>query len=81
MEGFVVERKVGWDCHVLPVEREVKKMLGLHTIAKVEVFGVSKFNNLCKESVWGFEGEWKKVTKCMGFWLDMKKRYATLDQE
>lgn len=81
MEGYVVERKAGWDCHGLPVEREVEKLLGLHTLAEVEAFGASKFNDLCEESVWGFEGEWEKLTKRMGFWLDMKKRYATLDQE
>ena len=81
MQGYVVDRKAGWDCHGLPVEREVEKMLDLHTFADVQEFGQSKFNALCEQSVWKFEGEWENFTRRMGYWVDMKNRYATLDQD
>ncbi|CAB9525097.1 Isoleucine--tRNA ligase (Fragment) [Seminavis robusta] len=81
MQGFVVERKAGWDAHGLPVEREVEKTLGLNTLAEVESFGVERFNRLCAESVWKYQAEWENLTRRMGYWTDMKNRYATLDLE
>lgn len=81
MEGYVVERKAGWDCHGLPVEREVEKKLGLSTLAEVESFGAERFNQLCAESVWKYQGEWEKLTERMGYWTDLKNRYVTLDLE
>jgi isoleucyl-tRNA synthetase len=80
MSGFVVERKAGWDCHGLPVEMGVQKELGLETFADVESFGLGKFNALCETSVWKYEAEWEQLTERMGFWVDLKERYATLDQ-
>lgn len=81
MQGYVVERKAGWDCHGLPVEREVEKKLGLSTLAEVKSFGIERFNQLCAESVWKYQGEWEKLTARMGYWTDLKNRYATLDVE
>uniref|UniRef100_A0A7R9ZBB4 Isoleucine--tRNA ligase n=1 Tax=Pseudictyota dubia TaxID=2749911 RepID=A0A7R9ZBB4_9STRA len=81
MEGNVVVRKAGWDCHGLPVEREVEKELGFNRREEVEGFGVSRFNELCRKSVWKYEREWELLTERMGYWVDMKRRYATLDKE
>jgi len=81
MQGFVVERKAGWDCHGLPVEREVEKMLGFSTYEQVESFGLERFNQLCAESVWKYQSEWEKLSQRMGYWTDMKNPYATLDVE
>ena len=55
MEGYVVERKGGWDTHGLPVEIEVQKQLDLMTNEAIEKFGMKEFNKKCKESVWTYE--------------------------
>jgi isoleucyl-tRNA synthetase len=37
-----VERRFGWDCHGLPVEYEVNKMLNVHTRKEVLAMGIDK---------------------------------------
>ena len=36
MQGFLCERKAGWDTHGLPVEVEVCKELGIHSKEEIE---------------------------------------------
>ena len=55
MQGFVVERKGGWDTHGLPVEIEVQKRLDLMSNEQIEAFGMQAFNDACRESVWTYE--------------------------
>lgn len=75
MSGYAVPRKGGWDVHGLPVELEVEKQLGLSSKKEIEKFGIAEFNEKCKESVWKYKDEWEKLTKRMGFWLDLKNPY------
>ena len=75
MTGYTVPRKGGWDVHGLPVELEVEKQLGLSSKKEIEKFGIAEFNEKCKESVWKYKDEWEKLTKRMGFWLDLKNPY------
>ncbi|MEW6617425.1 MAG: class I tRNA ligase family protein [Patescibacteria group bacterium] len=75
MRGYVVPRKGGWDVHGLPVELEVEKQLGLSSKKEIEKFGIAEFNQKCKESVWKYKDEWERLTKRMGFWLDLKDPY------
>ena len=42
MQGFMVERKAGWDCHGLPVELAVEKELGFSGKADIEAFGIER---------------------------------------
>jgi len=79
MKGFYVPRKAGWDTHGLPVELEVEKMLGFSSKAQIESYGVSKFNALCRESVFKYLKEWVAMTDRIGFWLDMDHPYITLE--
>ena len=78
MEGYVVERKGGWDTHGLPVEIEVQKQLDLMSNEAIEEFGMEAFNQKCKESVWTYEEAWREMTERMGFWVDMNDPYVTL---
>ena len=71
MQGYVVERKAGWDTHGLPVEIEVQKKLDLMSNEAIEKYGIRKFNEACKESVWTYEQAWREMTERMGFWVDM----------
>ena len=79
MQGYRVERKGGWDCHGLPVELEVEKELGLSGKNDIEGYGIEKFNELCRESVFRYVGEWREMSDRMGFWADMDNAYWTLD--
>jgi isoleucyl-tRNA synthetase len=79
MQGYRVERKGGWDCHGLPVELEVEKELGLSGKNDVERYGVEEFNRLCRESVYRYVEDWRKMSDRLGFWVDMDHAYWTLD--
>lgn len=79
MQGFLVERKAGWDTHGLPVEIEVEKELGLNSKREIEEFGIEEFNRKCKDSVFRYEREWVSATKRVGFWLDMNSPYITFE--
>ncbi len=77
MQGFHVRRKGGWDTHGLPVELAVEKELGLKSKKDIEDYGVAKFNQKCKESVWTYVDLWKKFTERIGFWVDLNNPYVT----
>ncbi len=79
MRGYYVPRKAGWDTHGLPVELEVEKELGFKNKNDILNFGVDKFNQKCKESVWKYKKEWEKLTERMGFWLDFDNAYITYE--
>jgi len=79
MCGFHVQRKAGWDTHGLPVEIEVEKELGLSSKHEVEKYGIERFNQRCKDSVFKYEKEWVNATKRVGFWIDMDDPYITFD--
>lgn len=77
MKGFRVLRKAGWDTHGLPVELEVEKLLGINGKPEIEKYGVEPFIKKCKESVWKYEKEWRKMSDRVGFWADMDNPYVT----
>jgi isoleucyl-tRNA synthetase len=79
MQGYKVTRKAGWDTHGLPVEIEVEKQLGMSGKQDIEKYGIKEFNEKCRESVFTYEGLWRKMTKRMGFLIDMDDPYITLD--
>ena len=77
MRGFHVRRKGGWDTHGLPVELQVEKKLGLNSKKAIEEYGIAKFNQDCKDSVWEYVGFWKDFTARMGYWADQDNSYVT----
>ena len=79
MKGYRVLRKGGWDTHGLPVELEVEKSLGLSTKREVEEYGIEKFNQQCRESVFHYLKEWEVLTDRIGYWVDMDDPYVTLE--
>lgn len=81
MQGYLVERKAGWDTHGLPVELEIEKKLGFKTKKDIENYGIAKFNRECKKSVWQYKKDWEKLTERIGFWLDLKNPYITYEPE
>jgi isoleucyl-tRNA synthetase len=81
MKRFRVERKGGWDTHGLPVEIEVEKALQLDSKPKVIEYGVAKFNQKCKESVFKYIDDWNEITHRIGYWLDLSDAYITLTND
>ena len=81
MKGYRVLRKGGWDTHGLPVELEVEKELGLSTKRDIEDYGIEKFNQKCRESVFHYLKEWETMTDRIGYWVDMDDPYVTLDND
>lgn len=81
MEGYQVKRKAGWDTHGLPVEIEVEKQLNLNNKQEIEEYGLDKFNEKCRDSVFKYENLWREMTKRMGYAIDLDNPYITLDND
>ena len=79
MRGRSVPRRAGWDCHGLPVELAVEKELGFHGKGDIEAYGVAEFNARCRQSVTRHVDEFERMTKRMGYWVDMTTAYWTMD--
>jgi isoleucyl-tRNA synthetase len=81
MKGYKVERRVGWDCHGLPVENLIEKELGLKDKSQVEEMGIEKFNDACRAAVFRSVGDFQKTLKRVGRWADYSNSYATFDND
>ncbi|MFH1284215.1 MAG: isoleucine--tRNA ligase [Candidatus Peregrinibacteria bacterium] len=79
MKGYYVPRTNGWDCHGLPVEYEIEKELKLSGRKEIVDYGVEKFNQKCRESVFRYTKEWEETLKRIARWVDFSDSYATLD--
>ena len=79
MKGYHVPRKAGWDCHGLPVELAVEKVLGFSGKKDIEAYGIAEFNQKCRDSVLRHVDEFAALTERMGYWVDMNDAYWTMD--
>ncbi len=79
MKGYKVLRKIGWDTHGLPVEVQVEKQLGFSGKNDIETYGIQKFNEKCRETVWENEKQFRRLTEEMGQFIDLDNRYITYD--
>jgi len=77
MRGYHVSRRGGWDTHGLPVEIEVEKQLGFNSKHQIEEYGIDKFNELCRKSVFTYIQDWEKLTDRIAFWVDLDDAYVT----
>ena len=81
MRGFKVERRVGWDCHGLPVENLIEKELGVGDKKAIEKMGIAVFNRACRASVFRCVKDFEQTLKRVGRWAEYSKAYATLDND
>lgn len=79
MKGHHVERRFGWDCHGLPIEFEIDKTHKITSSVEREAMGVKKYNELCREIVMRFSGEWRGIIGRFGRWIDFDNDYKTMD--
>ena len=81
MNGFHVSRRGGWDTHGLPVEIAIEKKLGFTNKQQIEEYGIEKFNELCKKSVFDYIQDWERFTDRIAFWVDLGDAYVTYTNE
>ncbi len=79
MRGYNVKRRWGWDCHGLPIENLIQKEHNLKTKLDIENFGIKKFNQAAKASVFKYKSEWEEIIPRTGRFVDMKNCYTTMD--
>ncbi|KAF7098584.1 hypothetical protein CFC21_100314 [Triticum aestivum] len=79
MRGRHVMRRFGWDCHGLPVEFEIDKLLGITNRQQVLDLGIGKYNETCRGIVTKYVAEWEAVVTRTGRWIDFKADYKTMD--
>ncbi len=81
MNGFHVSRRGGWDTHGLPVEIAIEKKLGINNKQQIEEYGIEKFNELCRKSVFTYIQDWERLTDRIAFWVDLGDAYVTYTNE
>jgi isoleucyl-tRNA synthetase len=81
MRGYHVSRRGGWDTHGLPVEIEIEKQLGFNNKGQIEEYGIDKFNELCRKSVFTYIQDWERLTDRIAFWIDLEDAYVTYTNE
>ncbi len=82
MKWYKVYRKWGWDCHGLPVENKVEKILGVNSKKEIEEkVGIDKFTSECKNYVNNVNDNWQRFISRIGRWVDIDNAYFTMDQD
>ena len=81
LKGYQVHRKAGWDTHGLPVEIEVEKELGIKNKSEIKDYGVEKYNEACRNSVFRYTDIWERMTRRMGYWVNLDDAYVTCTNE
>ncbi len=81
MKGYHVQRKAGWDTHGLPVEIEIEKKYGISGKKQIQEFGVERFIQECRNSVFRYEETWRKMSERLGYWVDLDNPYMTLSDD
>ena len=77
--GHRVERRFGWDCHGLPVEFEVEKLIKVASPQEVAEYGIANYNQRCREIVLRYSAEWEDTIIRSGRWVDFENNYKTMD--
>src|SRR3989344_3988357 len=75
MQGFSVRRRLGWDCHGLPLENQIEQELGLKSKRDIEELGVKTFNEAARKAVLRYAEDWKRIIPRLGRWVDMEDDY------
>jgi len=81
LNGFLVNRKGGWDTHGLPIELQVEKRLGITKEAIGKTISVADYNAECRKDVMTFKDKWDDLTVKMGYWVDLENPYITYEND
>ena len=80
-QGFLVHRKAGWDTHGLPVELGVEKKLGITKEDIGTKISIEEYNRICRREVMTYTDMWERLTRDMGYWINMDDPYITYDNK
>jgi isoleucyl-tRNA synthetase len=75
MQGYLIERRFGWDTHGLPIEYEIDKKLGMSARDAVQKLGLAGYNAECKGIVMRYADEWRRTITRLGRWVDFDNDY------
>jgi isoleucyl-tRNA synthetase len=81
MRGYHVIRRAGWDTHGLPIELTAEKELNLSSKRDILTYGVEKYIDYCRATVYRYMDSWEKAIHRIGRFLDLKDAYLTLSNE
>jgi isoleucyl-tRNA synthetase len=79
MLNFKCQNKMGYDCHGVPIETIVNKMLDIKTVDDLNKIGITKFNQVCKDMIQSYSEDWKPIYKEIGRDVDFTNVYKTMD--
>ncbi len=79
MHGYNVSNELGFDCHGLPIETIVSKMLNLNTNDEIKNYGLANYNNKCEEVIETYSKSWNPIFDRIGRFIDYDNKYYTLD--
>lgn len=80
MRGRYVERRFGWDCHGLPIEKLAQDELNLKGTPDILARGVGVFNEQCRSMVMKYVDAWRSTVLRSGRWVDFDNNYKTMDR-
>ena len=75
MDGFRVPYIPGWDCHGLPIEHQVSKLLG----SKKKDLSAVELRKICREYAQKFVGIQRDEFQRLGIFGDWEHPYLTMD--
>ncbi|OGZ26930.1 MAG: isoleucine--tRNA ligase [Candidatus Nealsonbacteria bacterium RIFOXYB1_FULL_40_15] len=81
MQGFDERYQNGFDCQGLWVEVEVEKEKGIKNKKDIELFGIDKFVEACKERVLKYSKIQTEQSIRLGQWMDWDNSYYTMSDE
>lgn len=80
MQGYRVIRKAGWDTHGLPVELTAQRELKLGSKKEIEDYGIERFIEYCRKTVFRYKEEWITAIQRVGRFLDFEDEYASMNR-
>lgn len=80
MHGKRCTNKIGFDCHGLPSENMVMKLLNLNSKKEIEEYGVDKFIEKCIATIHEYSNSWKPTYDRIGRTVDFNNQYKTIDK-
>ncbi len=81
MQGYRQRFQNGFDAQGLWVEVEVEKDLGFKSKKDIEVYGIDKFVEKCKERVVKYSQIQTQQSKRLGYFMDWDHSYYTMSDE
>jgi len=79
MHGKRCTNKIGFDCHGLPSENMVMKLLNLNSNAEIEKYGIDKFIAKCISTINEYSYSWEPIYTSIARQVDFKNQYKTID--